>query len=888
VRLFSYFKSVISALFQRNHTGQAVDAELNSHIELRADDLERSGIARAEAVRRARIEFGATGRIKEECHEQTGANFIATLVDDARFSLRVLRKSPGFAAAAILTLALAIGANAVVFDIMNALVLRPLDVPAADRVYTLVHVGENFSYESYANYLDFRDRNRSFEGLAVDNFSQAGLDTGNNPSRAWLEEVSGNYFDVLGLKPYLGRFFHAADEHGPNSAPYIVLTYDYWREHFDGDRSVIGRKVEVDKHPYTIIGVSPPGFAGTFVAFSTQFFLPIVNQEQVDGVAMLNDRSTHWISGVFGKLKPGVTRAQAAADLDGIEAQLEKTYPKEVRHETFTLHKPGPGSAFGGAVRTFLTGLMLLAGLILLAACANLGSLFAARAADRSREIALRLALGARRLRIVRQLLTEACLISITGGAVGIWSSVGILHWLSRWRPFPQFPLNLPLNPDANVYAVAVVLTLLSAFLFGAVPVRQILRTDPYEIVKAAATGAGGSPGKRRLNIREILLAVQIAICAVLVTSSMVAVRGLARSLHDHLGVDPQNAMLVETELNMAGYKSDQQALMQRRMIDAMQALPGVRHVGLVSSPPLHMGWEPLQVFKDQATDLKPANAAATAITFGISPGYFQAAGTALLAGRNLTWNDDEKAPHVAVVNREFVRQVFGSAPTAIGAHYKMKDGTRIEIVGIVEDGKYTANLAEDPQPAMFLPILQHPSSDTWLVLRTSEAQSQLGPEIRSAMQKLDAGLPVFVQTWSEEMNGALFAPRVATVALGLLGIMGAILSITGIFGVSAYQVSRRIREFGIRMALGAPRMQVLATALGRVIKLLAVGSAAGLLLGLLASRVLSAIVYQATPRDPLVLSGVVLAMVIVGLLATWIPAQRALSADPLILLRDQ
>jgi predicted permease len=431
-------------------------------------------------------------------------------------------------------------------------------------------------------------------------------------------------------------------------------------------------------------------------------------------------------------------------------------------------------------------------------------------------------------------------------------------------------------------------LALASGFLFGAVPAKQILRTNPYEVIKSGSTGPIGGRLGRRMTLRDLLLVVQIAICAVLVTSSMVAVRGLMRSLHSNFGFEPRNAMLANTDLMMAGYSNDRMPAMQKRMIDAMQTIPGVTSAGLVGGlQPLAMGGDTPPVFTDKTTDLRPSNAAAEAFTYRISPEYFHAAGTALLVGRTVTWHDDKNAPNVAVVNQEFAKKIFGSVANAVGGYYKMKDGTRIEVVGIVEDGKYF-NLAEAPQPAMFLAILQSPSSQTWLVVRSDRDQQQLVAAIRSRLHDLDAGLPVYVQPWSKEMDGALFASRVATISLGVLGVMGAMLALTGIFGMAAYSVSKRLRELGIRIALGAQRREVLQTALGRPLKLLAFGSAAGLLLGLLATRVLAFIVYQATPRDPLVLGGVVLAMLLLGLLATWIPAQRALGADPLMLLREE
>ncbi len=807
-----------------------------------------------------------------------------TLWQDLRYGFRMLKKNPAFTMVAVLTLAAAIGANAIVFSVMNALILHPLNVPRAESLYQLMRGRGKAGNHSFPDYLDLRDRNRTFDELVACDGAVAGIDTGGDPSSAWVELVSGNYFDGLRLRPYLGRLFHPSDEHGPNSAPYIVLTHAYWHARFHDDPGVVGRVVQVNKNPFTIVGVAPPEFHGTLVFFFPDFFVPIVNQEQLEGKNNLNERGKRWVFAVMGHLKAGVTQEQAIADLNSIGADLEKSYPKEDNDMTFALAPPSLyGDYLGRPVRAFLAALTLLAGLILLAACANLGSLFAARTADRSREIALRLALGAGRLRILRQLFTEATLISVIGGTIGLWGSVVLVRALSLWQPFTKYPIHLQVKPDASVYGFALLLALVSGFIFGAVPVRQILRTNPHEVIKAGSSGRVG----RRITVRDLLLGVQIAICAVLVTSSMVAVRGLVRSLHSNFGFEPQNAILADTDLSMAGYRGDQVPAMQRRMLDALEAVPGVESVGLVNPAPLYAGSANDLVFTDRTADLRPANAAAEVFLYKISPEYFHAARTALLSGRSFTWHDDKDAPRVAVVNAEFARKIFGSVTGALGRYYKTEDGTRIQAVGVVEDGKYHS-LTEDPQPAMFLPFLQSPSSETWMVVRSDRDSQQLAADIRNTLRELDAGLPVYIQTWVKELDHPLFAPRMATLSLGVLGMMGAMLSITGIFGMAAYSVSKRRRELGIRIALGAQRKEVLQAALGRAFRLLAFGSAAGLLLGILASRVLSSIVYQATPLDPFVLTAVVLAMVFVGLLATWIPARRALVIDPAILLREE
>ena len=808
---------------------------------------------------------------------------MAGLAQDVRYAVRQLRKSPAFTISALLTLAMAIGANAVVFSVMNGLILRPLNVPEAQSLYAVERSSDKGTDQSYLNYLDMRDRNQGFEDLATYSIPQVALDTGEGPSAVWGVEASGNYFDALHVHPYLGRFFHSSDEHGPNSAPYMVLSYSYWHTHFQEDRGVVGRVVQVNRHPFTIIGVAPREFHGTLVFFSPNFFVPLVNQEQIEGAGSLNDRGSRNVQMVLGHLKAGVTPAQAIVDLNSIGAYLEQSYPKDERQMSFALGRPSLlGDQFLPPFKAFLAGLMLLAGLILLAACANLGSLFAARAADRSREMALRLALGSSRKRILQGLFGEAVLLSLFGGAVGLWAGAALLRWLSEWQPFGNFPVHAPVTPDATVYGGALLLSLISGFLFGAVSVTQVLRTNPYEVVKAGSTAGAG----RRITARDVLLSVQIAICAVLVTSSMVAVRGLSRSLHAHFGFEPQNTLLVSSDLHMAGYTGDQVPAMQKRMLDAVAGIPGVESVGL-SDPLLLNDTQSSDVFSDQMADLRSANAAANVYIFHVSPDYLRAEGTTLLSGRDFTWHDDKSSPRVAVVNREFARKIFGSAENAIGGYFKMPDGTRVQVVGIAENGKYSS-LTEDPHAAVFLPILQSPSGTAYLVVRSSRDTRLLGPAIRNTLHRLDAALLVDMETRYDEMVTVLFPAQMATITLGVMGGMGALLAITGIFGMAAYSVSKRLRELAIRVALGAQRKEVLKAALGRAFRLLAFGSAAGLLLGILASRVLAFIVYQATPRDPLVLAGVVVAMSMLGLIATWIPARRVLSIDPMILLREE
>lgn len=806
------------------------------------------------------------------------------MLTDIKVAWRQLRKSPGFALTAIITLALGIGANAIVFSVLNAFILRPLNVPQAQNLYNIEQRGAAFN--SYPDYLDLRDRNRSFEGvIAYAIMGPVGFDSGNNPTIVWPYEASGNYFDALKVQPYLGRFFHTSDEHGFDSAPYLVLSYGYWHSKFHGDPGIVGRVVTVDKHPFTVLGVAPENFHGTELFFHPDMWLPVVDDQMLEPGDNLQDRENHSLF-LVGRLKAGITSAQATSDMNSIAAYLVRTYPKDEGIQ-FSLTRPGLlGNFLGGPARAFVAGLMLLAGLILLAACANLGSLFAARAADRAREIAVRMALGSRRNLILRQLLTEAVTVSLIGGSLGLLGALFFLRWFSAWRPFPGMPASVPSAPDFTVYVVAILLAIVSGLLFGMVPARQVMNADPYQVIRSGTASQTG----RRFALRDLLLAAQVAICAVLITSSLVAVRGLVESLHSNFGFEPRNAMLVESHLNMAGYEGEKAIEFQHKILEAASAIPGVSAAGVADKVPLGLDWSDANVFAESTTDYRSANAAADAWEFSASPEYFRASSTTLLSGRTFTWHDDSHSPQVAVINREFARKVFGSVQKAVGSRFKvlyLGNVRVVEVVGVAEDGKYQT-LTESPQAAMFFPLTQWPSPDTMLIVRSNRDPRELTAALETMLRGLDPALPFTIRTWNRDLDSVLFPSRMATVALGVLGILGAMLAVTGIFGMAAYVVSKRRRELGIRVALGAQQKQILNAALGRAFRLLAAGSVAGILLGLLATRVLAYIVYQATPRDPLVLAGVILTMLLLGLVAALIPARRALAVDPMILLREQ
>lgn len=869
-------------LLQRSRTEREIRAEIEAHLALSTEENLERGMTAEEAGRNARIRFGNPVAMEERTADADLALGLDRLWFDLRHAVRQLRHSPGFTLTAIVTLAMAIGANAVVFSVLHALVLRPLALPGARSLYMIEQRG--VPVHSYPDYLDLRARTRSFEDVALYDFAEVGLDTGGDPRAEWVYDTTGNYFGLLGIRPYLGRFYQSSDEHGLDTVPYAVLSYDLWRTRFLGDPSAVSRTVELNRHPFTILGVAPPGFRGTEMIYAPGMWVPMVDQQTVtDG--NLTDRSERSLF-MIGRLRAGVSPAQATGELNRIGADLARSYPGVDDGLAFSLAQPGlVGDVLGSPVRAFVAGLSLLSTLILLAACANLGCLFAARAADRTREIALRVALGSTRARILRQLLAEALLLSLAGGVAGLSVSVVLLKALSTWRPSAQFPITLPVQPDAATFFIAVLLSLVSGLLCGLVPVRQVFGQAPWEVIR---TGGSRRPRRRWLALPEVLLMVEISACAVLMIASLVAVRGLARSLQANLGFEPDAALLVDTDLRMAGYRGDRAVAMERRLLDAAARVPGVGAVGSIDILPLGIGFSQTTAFADGSTDLRESRAAALPMEFTVSPGYLRAARTSLLAGRDLSWHDDRDAPAVAIINRALAERIFGSVERAVGGHLLYgAGGTRVEVAGVVENGRYVS-LAEETRPALFRPLPQAPGTNTWLVARLRADDGRAASALGEAIRRVDNGLPFTVATWKRSLDSALFPARAAAISLGVLGVLGAVLSVTGIFGMTSYLVSRRLREMGIRRALGAGPLEVLRSALGRALRLLALGSVAGALLGMAATRLLSVIVYQATPLDPAVLAGTTMGMLFVGLAATWAPAERALHVRPAILLREE
>ncbi len=664
-----------------------------------------------------------------------------------------------------------------------------------------------------------------------------------------------------------------------------VLSYACWRTRFNGDPAIVGKTVQVSKHPYTVVGIAPKNFTGTEKFIWPEIWVPIHNQPEIEGYDSLERRGDD-NSWVVGRLKDGVTQAQAESDLRGVAAQLSNEYPKEDKDIRFVLTQPGlMGDMLGGAVKDFLGGVMGLALLVLLAACANLGALFSSRMADRTRELGIRLAIGSSRGRILRQILTESTVIALAGGTAASLVSLAMLHGLTNWRPpFGDFPIQFLVEPDPSVFLFAALLTLGTGGLFGLIPARQIWQADPNSTLRASgSTNATAT----RSRMRSALLVLQIALCCLLVTSSLVAFRGLQRTFTMPMGFQPEGVVRATLDVHLAGYGKDEQAAIQQRLRDAVAAVPGVSAAAYSNSLPLDLNHSTESIFAPGTTEFSPSTMKFQATYYAVSPDYFAVAGTKLLAGREFTVHDGLDTPRVAVVNRTFAKRLFGTEDV-IGKRYPWDVGKETEIVGLVEDGKYQT-LAEAPEPVVFWSILQSPESDTTLLVKSQRDPHEMVAAVRRAIAQVDSGMPVFnVSSWTDVLQIATFPARAATVSLGVLGAMAIMLAITGIFGIANYTVSRNLREFGIRVALGAKSWDVLRAAVGGTMLLLGIGSLAGLLLGFAVSRLLASIVYQASASDPFVLVAVVATMALLGFVSSALPARRALKADPAVLLRDQ
>ena len=817
---------------------------------------------------------------------QNLARLMETLLQDIRFGFRQLIKQRGFAALAIISMALGIGANTSIFSLVDTVLLRPLAVKEPSQLvelYGTSNNGEAWSLQSYPNYKDYRDRSTVFSGLCVYRVVVSSLTVNNASNRVWGYLVSGNYFDVLGVKPTLGRAFLPEEDQTPDSHPVAVLSYNCWQRRFGGDPAIVGKTLQFNSRPFTVIGVAPKAFIGTEVAYDPEMFIPVMMATAIEPGSRWLERRDNSNLFTVGRLKPGVSEDQAKAELETITAQMAKDYRENVGRG-IRLGKPGlfiPD--IENSVFAFTGVLAAVGALVLLLACVNLASLLLTRATERRKEIALRLAIGASRQRLVRQLLTESLLISLSGGAAGVMLAALINSAVRGIRLPSDITLLFDLRIDWRVLTFALVLSIATGILFSLIPALQSSKPQLVPALKEESSMAGF----RRSRLRNGLVVAQVSLSLVLLISAGLIVRSLQAAQKMRPGFNPENAVAISFDVSLQGYNEARGRAFQKQVLEHVQALPQIENAALTDNLPLGLNYNDHTIYIE-GSEFKGASTLPIAIPFGSTPGYFDVMGIPL-RGRDFR-DDENKLEHrVAIVNETFAKKFLnGADPIGRRFNWHGPDDPFFEIVGVVPAGKYNS-LGEDPKPAVYTPLYRDYNGGVTLVARTHGDPGAVLNDLRKLVQELDPSVSVYsMKTLRQHMGTSLFPARMAAIALGSFGVLALILAAVGIYGVMSHVVAGRTREIGLRMALGAQLSDVQKLILKQGMFLAAIGSLGGLIVALGGARMMKSLLYGVSSSDPITFTCVALLLLSIALLACWIPARRASRVEPMIALRAE
>jgi predicted permease len=868
-----------------------LDRELQAHLELEAEEREGHGLSPQEARYAARRAFGNAAAIREDVRAAWGWASLEGLRQDLRYAFRTLSKAPGFTAVALVSLTLGIGLNASMFSVVNALFLRPLPVPEADRLVRIYqHERGNTSYR---NFRDLQARSQTLESLAAFSWpNPIALSVpptrgdGGRIEQVWGAAVSANYFDVLGVQAQLGRTFLPDEDATPGQAAVAVISDSLWRTGFQSDPAVAGRAVKVNGHPFQIIGVAPPNAPQPEALFAHQVWIPVSMCGQVNMGNRLENRRQHWLR-MLGRLTPGATLPQVQAETGVIASQIQTANPEVARNLSFAPYLESEARFVGiPGVRRFGWILQAIVLLVLVIACANIANLQLARSLARSKEIAVRIAIGAGRGRLLRQFVTESILLTLTGGICGtlaaFWGAGALLR-LAPPSPV-AIPLSLDVDPDWRVLAFGFAASAMVGVVFGAMTALSAAKLGINPLLKSGDVFT--QPGRGWLSARRLLVAGQAALSMVLLVGAGLFVESLANARRMDLGFEPQGRLAVAADAGMAGYRPEQSRALYEEAMRRLSALPGVVSVSSTAMLPLSGGYLGDGYIWPEG-DMEPSDAGRPLVYFDrVGPAYFATMGATLLEGRELAEGDQQGPVQVAVVNETFA-EAFWPGETAVGKRFRTGrvDAPAVEIVGVVRDGKYNS-LGEAPQRHVYQPFSPESAGATF-VLHTAVDPSGLAGPARAALRAIDPEVPVRIETMAEHLGFAFWSAEAGATVVGAFALLGLLLSAVGLYGTLVFIVNRSIREIGIRIALGAPPLGVQRLFIRRGVGMALAGAVPGLIAALAGARLIRSYLYAVDPLSPVTLAGVGGVFLFVAFLASYLPSRKAVRIEPLQALRN-
>jgi predicted permease len=812
---------------------------------------------------------------------------MTTLWQDVRYGFRILSKAPGFSIIAILTLALGIGANSTVFSWINATLLTPIPgMPHPSEVVSIVRGAQGDAESiSYLDFKDLRDRSHSFSGMTAFGLWPVSLTGQGKPIRVWGTVVSANYFDVLGVRPLLGRGFLPSEEEAQNGAPVAVISYRLWRGHFAGNPSIVGTTVHINTHPFTVVGVTPPVFQGSYSGLRTELWVPVVMIPELDPTAgsMLNDRGSSFLN-VDGRLLPGVDRLRAQGEMNSIAQEIARQFPDSHKGKfQMTLYPlwraPNGGNAFFSIL---LPMLMALAGVVLLLACANIANLLLARSVSRQKEMAVRLSLGASRFRLVRQLLAENLIVALFGGALALVVTVWTARRFMDMAPTSNLPVYVFVPVDRTVILATLLISVFTCCLFGILPALRASALNPVSILKDESGGIAG--GRRKAWLSNSLAVAQISLSLLLLVSAGLFIRSFRAEQNFDIGFNPKNVLLETYDLYPSGYSEATGIAFDQQVLEKVRSLPGVQSASIAN-------WTPLG-FSNSSDGFLPEGYVPgphEVVNAGInvvSPGYFATTQIPLLSGRDFAPSDSMTSQKVVIINDTLANRYWHNQD-AVGKRMKIEGGSAT-VIGIARTSEYS-DLKEKPKPFIYLPLYQFYSSGVILHVRTANAPLASASSVTDAIHQLNADLPVYdISTLEARTKTASFVQHMAGTFVGAFGVLALALAAVGIYGLIAYSTRQRTHEIGIRMALGAQPGDISRLVLSQGMRITFVGLTIGILASLGLARLMSSLLFGVSASDPLTYIAVAIALALVSFLACYIPARRAMRTDPMVALRHE